>query len=399
MKRQHVKAHFLTFLTSCIIFPIALLAWLLNRKKVRACSKSFFSLCVNLDKGEAQYELVEELGCNSIQVRFFLADMHRLEEYCQFLKGFKGKEVLLVVVQSREHIEDSERLRVDIQRVFEAFFPFVQKFQIGTTINRSKWGFFSVDEYLRFFKVAQSVRDHHFSGLSLLGPSVIDFEYPYVLRALFNLFPVRFDMVAALLYVDRRGAPENTQLYLFDTYNKIGFLHSIIRLSPKSSDRLLLTETNWPLENTAPWAPTSETECVSEFEYANYMLRYYLQAIASCRVEAVYWHQLIANGYGLVDSREGLRKREAFYVYRTMLELLGDVEVQAYLEHGNVYHLDCQNSKNIVVLWCNGKEESLQTYAERYQLSLDNRKIIDKTGHEIGNKIMISDSPIYLVER
>ena len=327
--------------------------------------------------------------------------MDRIDEYCRFIEGFNGKDILLLVVQSREHINDPKLLAEDINTVFAKFSPLVQQYQIGTTINRSKWGFFSVAEYLRFYQVVQTVRDEKFSQLRLLGPSVIDFEYPYLIRALFNGFNVRFDKIAALLYVDRRGAPENPQMGVFDTLNKIGLLHSIARLSRKTSSRLLLTEANWPLEKTAPWAPTSETECVSESDYANFMLRYYLQALASKRVESVYWHQLIAPGYGLVDSREGLRKRDAFQVFKTMIALLENVEVRRYLKQGNVHELSCFDrvlAKDVLVLWCNESELSLPEYLCKGGIDIAERQVVDKLGVILeAPRVNISDSPIYIV--
>lgn len=85
---------------------------------------------------------------------------------------------------------------------------------MGTTINRAKWGFFAVKEYLEFFKIAQDLRDEKYKDLKLIGPSTIDFEYYYNIRAMFNLYNIKYDKISSLLYVDRRGAPCNTQ-YIF----------------------------------------------------------------------------------------------------------------------------------------------------------------------------------------
>jgi len=83
---------------------------------------------------------------------------------------------------------------------------------------------------------------------------------------------------------------------------------------------LLITEVNWPLKGTAPYAPTSETECVSEEEYRDYMLAYHQMAFATQMVETVYWHQLIAPGYGLIDPRSGRASQQfRFNEYRRML--------------------------------------------------------------------------------
>jgi hypothetical protein len=51
------------------------------------------------------------------------------------------------------------------------------------------------------------------------------------------------------------------------------------------------------------------------------MVAYYQMALATQMVETVYWHQLIAPGYGLVDNRDGrLLRRGAFGRYQKMVE-------------------------------------------------------------------------------
>ena len=101
----------------------------------------------------------------------------------------------------------------------------------------------------------------------------------------------------------------------------------MLRLSPKSSTDIIITETNWPIKNTAPYAPTSEKECVSLESHANFLVRYYLLALASGVVKKVYWHQLIAPGYGLIDNREGkLIKYPSFYAFKNMLSVLQGAE-------------------------------------------------------------------------
>jgi len=48
-----------------------------------------------------------------------------------------------------------------------------------------------------------------------------------------------------------------------DLVSKIHLLFALATLSPKSTNDIYITETNWPISNTAPYAPTSEKECVS----------------------------------------------------------------------------------------------------------------------------------------
>ncbi len=138
---------------------------------------------------------------------------------------------------------------------------------------------------------------------------------------MFNLKSIKFDKLSSLLYVDRRGGPFNTQMGIFDLTNKIDFLYSLVKLSPKTKNEIYITETNWPLSNTAPYAPTSETECVDEDTYSKYMLEYFDIAKKSGKISKVFWHQLIAPGYGLVDNRDGkIRKTKAFYEFKKMIK-------------------------------------------------------------------------------
>ena len=56
--------------------------------------------------------------------------------------------------------------------------------------------------------------------------------------------------------------------------NKINLLYTLAKLSSKTNDEIYITEVNWPLANTAPYAPTSEKECISNEKYCKYMKEY-----------------------------------------------------------------------------------------------------------------------------
>jgi hypothetical protein len=179
---------------------------------------------------------------------------------------------------------------------------------------------------------------------------VIDFEYHYTIRSLFNFFPIKYDTFTALLYVDRRGSPENKQMG-FDLKRKIHLLKAIMMLSPKTTEKLYITETNWPLSNTAPYAPTSEKESVDVESYALYMVQYYLISLAA-GVERVYWHQLIAPGYGLIDNRDGIKKYPAFEAYKTMLSLLkGAVLRESSLDTKVRFMRFSHHTETIMIHW------------------------------------------------
>ena len=386
MRKKHSKDYMIMFLYNLIIFPLALFCSLIFKSKQEKFP-NFFSMCVNLDKGEKQIALIEELGCNSIQIRMPLIEISRLDEYVEFAKKFKNKDILINILQDRANIEDKVMLRENLTLIFSAFKGVSSTFQIGNAINRTKWGFFSIGEYLEFYKIAQNIRDEDYKDYLLVGPSVIDYEYHYTIRALFNKHNIKYDKVSSLLYVDRRGAPENTQMGIFDLSKKIDFLYSLCRLSLRSTADILITETNWPISNTAPWAPTSENECVSEEDYTNYMLRYYFLALASRKIQKVYWHQLIAPGYGLIDSRESFRKRSAFEAYKTMIAFVQDCEVIKYSNAKDLHVLTCKkNKRTFDILWVSGDRViPLEVQDEVY----------DKLANKLEGEIKITNSPIY----
>jgi hypothetical protein len=63
---------------------------------------------------------------------------------------------------------------------------------------------------------------------------------------------------------------------------------------------------------------------VSESEYARFMTDYFEIAEKTGKIARIYWHQLIAPGYGLVDNRDNtIRKTEAFYRLKNYLEKKG----------------------------------------------------------------------------
>lgn len=388
MRHKHLADYLPLFFYNLVFFPLAAVISGCFKVKPKVAN-NFFALCVNLDKGQQQIQLVEELGCKNLQIRVPLADIENLAEYVDFAKKFNDCHILINILQDRANIDNPILLQQNIGLIFTAFRGVVSNFQIGNAINRSKWGFFSVGEYLRFYQLVQTIRDREFADYALVGPSVIDYEYHFTVRALFNHFKIKFDKVSALLYVDRRGAPENRQMLFFDTRKKIDFLYALTKLSWRSGSDIIISEANWPISNTAPWAPTSETECVEEDDYCNFMLRYHYLALATGKVQSLYWHQLIAPGYGLIDSRDGLRKRSAFQAYKVMLDLLQNSTVLEYQFSEQLYRLVCDcNGKSIEILWLNG--QGTKKFVTEHL-------VLDKLGQALGTDICISQSPIYVL--
>jgi len=345
MRKSALPSLIKTFLIALITLPIALLLTPFTGRR-NISGESFFGIGVNLDKepNTTPY-LLDELGVKKLLIRIPLWEMDRLHGYVAFIRSLVGKEITVALLQDREHITSADMSRDHFIQIFEALEGVCHTYIIGSTINRAKWGFFSVNEYLDFYAVAYELKKTRFPHLKLIGSNVIDFEYHFSAHTLFNLSSIRFDAIGSLLYVDRRGAPENSQMG-FNLMGKINLLSSLISLSPKTSNELIITETNWPIKNTAPYAPTSEHECVSEEDYSDYMVRYHLLAFASQRVSSVYWHQLIAPGYGLIDNREGiLRKRSAFEAYKVMLSHLSDAQFIDFNYRSDEYNLICSTPR------------------------------------------------------
>jgi hypothetical protein len=388
MRKREIFSLLKTFLTALFILPISfLLTPFIKRKKID--SRTFFCMGVDFEREpEPTMELLEELEVERVLVRFKLWEMEKLQELKDFISTCQDKKITLKIMQDREHIEDLELLKKDLRTIFTTLNGHVEIYEIGATINRAKWGFFSVDEYNRFFKTAYDLKIAEFPHAKLVGSGVIDFEYHFTAHTLFNFFKYHYDGVTSLLYVDRRGAPENRQMG-FDLSNKIALLRTMVWLSPKSANELHITETNWPISNTAPYAPTSEHECVSEESYADFMLRYYLLAFASEHVDSVSWHQLIAAGYGLIDNRDGLRKRSAFYVYKFMVQNLKNAQ---FLE------LNIQEKYYIFKCLVHGK--TLQIHWSLQPATLKNEAYFEVYSHEgklIENEILnIGASPLYI---
>ena len=358
-----------------------------KRKEIN--SSQFFSLGVDWQKEPQETQkLLKELEVNSILLRIKLWEMDTLDELKIFILQNSDKKIILKILQDREHIEDLALLKNDLHLIFSKLGNTVSMYEIGSTINRAKWGFFSVQEYLQFYKVAYDLKTDKFPDIQLLGSGVIDFEFHFTAHTLFNFCKCRYDGVAALLYVDRRGAPENTQLG-FTLTDKIALLSTLVWLSPKTKQILHVTETNWPIANTAPYAPTSEHECVSEELYADYMLRYYLLAFASQQVDSVSWHQLIAPGYGLIDNRDGIREREAFYTYKFMF---------ATLKNAQFLRMDIKRGYYIMQVLIDDK--ILQIHWSLKETKLKNQDFFDvysKTGKRIKDEFLtVGSSPLYI---
>ena len=388
MRKKELFNIFKTFLTALFILPFSLVMMpFIKRKQIN--SSDFF--CIGIDyqrESELTLQLIEELQVQRVLVRIKLWEIDSLDELKEFLLKIKNKKITLKIMQDRENIEDKELLEKNIRSIFTELDTLVDIYEIGSTINRSKWGFFSVNEYNNFYQTIYDFRESKFPHLKLIGSGVIDFEYHFTAHTLFNFFKYKYDGLSSLLYVDRRGAPEHMQMG-FALSDKIALLSTMVWMSPKSQHELHITETNYPLSGTAPYAPTSEYECIDEQSYADFMLRYHLLAFASQQVDSLSWHQLIAKGYGLVDNIDGITYRPAFQTYKYMLQ---------QLQSAQFLRLDIK--RDYYILQCLVNDRLLQIHWSLKPTTLKNEdffEVYSRDGELIEDEILdIASSPIYI---
>ena len=271
-----------------------------------------------------------DLGLDKVLLRLHpWEDDHDAEEDLARELAGRGYELAFALPQNRDLVRDPARWRHQIEELAARFTPYGSHFQVGQAINRSKWGVWRYGEYLELAAQAAEIL-RRFPGTLILGPAVIDFEY-HVTASLLNLrrAGVYFDVVSSLLYVDRRGAPEASQLG-FDTVGKVLLLKAIAETGRNCGPESWVTEVNWPLWE-GPHSPAGRTVSVDEQTQADYLARYYLLALTTGAVERVYWWQLVARGYGLIARRRDasgqraeLVRRPAFATLATLARELRD---------------------------------------------------------------------------
>jgi hypothetical protein len=266
---------------------------------------------------------IEDLGVGPILLRLHPWDTdHREEERLAEALTDRGHELSFVIPQNRELVRDRLRWRGAVEELAGRFRPYGRHFQVGQAINRSKWGIWTHREFIDLYLEAAEILRRH-DGVEILGPPVIDFEFQALLALVNRKTPgLRFDIVSSLLYVDRRGAPENSQMGL-DTVEKVTLLRAIAETGRNCSKRCWITEFNWPLWE-GPHSPAGKTVAVGEEDQADYLVRYFLLVLGTGFVERAFWWRLIARGYGLAwASNDGsLRRRPSWNALRTLIAMV-----------------------------------------------------------------------------
>jgi len=283
------------------------------------------------DTAERERELLKDLGTLPLLVRYY---RHESPREWDFTTGevrrlhAAGYPVSVALVQDRRSVRRPERWQEFVRHVLDAVGDIAEWVEVGHATNRTKWGVWTLGEYLRLLEPLRAYEER-FPSLRFMGPAINDFEFHYVAATLGSL-PRRFRLhgLSLHLYVDRRGHPENRQ-HAFSSLDKFVFARVLARQARRCDDSVIVSEVNWWLEDPGghahPFAPYAEADHeweVTEDVYADYMLRYYLHAICSGMVDKVFWWRLVAAPFGLVDDRDG-RRRPAFFALKRFLEHFG----------------------------------------------------------------------------
>ncbi|MFZ8974006.1 MAG: lipopolysaccharide kinase InaA family protein [Pseudomonadales bacterium] len=273
-----------------------------------------------------------------------------------------GVDVTVAILQDRQAVLNPASWKVFLDTVISAVGDKANQIEVTHARNRSKWGIWTSQEFTALLQPLVKLQAQY-PNLRLIGPACIDFEYLPVITALADLpAQLKFSGLSHLLYVDRRGAPENKQGQ-FSTLEKTAFLRAIAEWSDRTENRVVISEVNWPIKGSGVWSPVAcpyETEIQrkhpmgeTEADYADYMLRFLALTVCSGHVDQVFWWRLSAHGYGLVDDQEGFRRRPAFYALKFILALLGDATfIEKHESEQDQYLLEfMKDDKRILMIW------------------------------------------------
>jgi len=296
-------------------------------------------------------ECLAELDIKKCLIRIPSWKRASLDEYEKDVSFFarQGQEITISLLQQRDDIKFPARWAVFLEEVFTRFRKTCCYFELGHAWNRTKWGVWNYKEYLQLAEAALPYTEK--SDIQIIGPAVIDFEfhlYPPVMKK------IPFEKITSLLYVDRTGAPENPQ-FGWDLPRKIALLKAIIDSSQPQKKDLWITELNWPLEGTGKYSPAPGKSSVSESKQADYLVRYYVWSLASGFIQRIYWWQLAAPGYGLVDNRgKTWRKRPSYHAFKTMIPILRNSLFKHKMQDTRalIFHFN-KNEKQFAVCWTN----------------------------------------------
>lgn len=350
-----------------------------------------------------ELELLESLENPPVFIRFYHHETpHDWALAIDLIQQLHKKNIPIMVamVQDRRAVLERESWQVFLHTVIPAIADQVEYIQVTQALNRVKWGIWTAAEYSQLMQPVFALQQQ-FPQLKFTGPACIDFEYHPCIAALAALKKgQKLSALSHLLYVDRRGAPENKQ-GAFSTLEKTALLKALAQSSPHTDDKVIISEVNWPIKHTGIWSPIGcpyetpkwlrEQPGENDEDYANYMLRFMAITLCSGHAEQVFWWRLSAHGYGLVDDLNDFTPRPAFFALKMFLQQLKDATfVRRWPSDEKVYILEfSKNDSQLLMAWnTDNRTQHTQPFLDYTGWSRDGTELNDLT---------ISESPIYLL--
>ena len=349
--------------------------------------------------------LLKELGNPPVLIRFChheSPDLWQLGIDTVERLHAQGVDVMIALLQDRQAVLEPTQWKDFLTRIISTLADKVSHIEITHATNRVKWGVWNFREFSQLLAPAFELKQQY-PQIKLTGPACIDFEYASVIAALSAVpHSQKFDAISHLLYVDRRGAPENKQ-GKYSTLEKCALLKAIAQQSRASEDHVIISEVNWPIKHTGIWSPiicpyeTPKWRRIqpgeTEETYANYLVRYLLITLCSGHADRVYWWRLSAHGYGLVDDCDEFRIRPAFIALQQLLKTLGNAQfIRKHPTLGSRYLLEFKNDEaRIYVAW------STQSTTEKIT-EVTAEHIMDTEGKPL-QLALWTEAPIYFIQR
>jgi tRNA A-37 threonylcarbamoyl transferase component Bud32 len=354
---------------------------------------------------QQELALLNTLGNPPVLIRFYhhetAADWQQAIELIEQLRE-KNITVMVALLQDRRALLEPKSWENFLNTVISAIADKVSHIEVTHALNRVKWGIWTSTEYRQLMQPAFALRKKY-PNIKLTGPACIDFEYHPTIAALTSLDKnQKLDALSHLLYVDRRGAPENKQ-GAFSTLEKSALLKALAQQSKHTHDHVIISEVNWPIKNTGIWSPIGcpyetpkwlrEQPGETDDDYANYMLRFLAITLCSGHVEQVFWWRLSAHGYGLVDDLNQFKPRPAFTALAFFLQLLGDATfTKKHVSSDEVYLLEfTKGADRLLMAW------STTTGTQSLPLELVPRQGWDAYGQPIETPAISATPSYYLL--
>ena len=154
MKADNLNEYLRTALTAIGSIPAVAWHYACSQKHSPPPPTDFIGLGISPDHGDHNEvaDLTEELGVQKLLLRVPSWHVSELDYYLDFAARFKGRDLLINILQSRQSVLDPSQWLDTIDQIITAFYPLTKTFQIGNAVNRSKWGCRHTGEYLELLK-------------------------------------------------------------------------------------------------------------------------------------------------------------------------------------------------------------------------------------------------------